>query len=76
MRFVIVGQIENIEIIAVSTAIREIARLRKIYGPARWRKMKGYAKIRLESGELLKAELHWYDAQGFGKKEVKIKRFL
>lgn len=76
MQFVVVSQIEDLEIIAIGSAIREINRLRKVYGPARWRKMKGYARIRLESSELLQVELHWYEAQGFGRKEIKIKRFL
>jgi len=32
--------------------------------------------IRLKSGELRRAELHWYEAHGIGKKKMKIKRFL
>lgn len=74
--FEIVGQITDIEIIAASTSIREIRRLRKTYGKGRWRKLKGIAKIRLPSGKVRTAEVHWYEAHGIGKKEIKRKRNL
>ncbi len=74
--FEIIGEITDIEIIAVSSSIRDIARLRKHYGPGRWRKLKGIAMIRLHSGRIREAELHWYEAHGIGKKEIKRKRYL
>jgi len=41
------------------------------------RKLKGIAVVRLvENGNVRKAELHWYEAHGIGRKYVKIKRFL
>lgn len=42
----------------------------------RWRKMKGSGWIRLRSGRVRLAELHWYEAHGIGKKEVKRKWYL
>jgi len=51
-------------------------RLRKLYGPGRWRKLQGFATVRLQSGKLRLAELHWYEAHGVGKKEIKRKRYL
>ena len=36
--FNIVGEIENIEIIAKGSAIRDLDRLRKMYGVGNWRK--------------------------------------
>jgi hypothetical protein len=42
----------------------------------RWRKMKGEASIRLASGELRRAEVHWYEADGVGKRIMKFKRYL
>ena len=51
-------------------------RLRKQYGVGRWRKMKGIANVRLQTGSIRKAELHWYEAHGIGKKKMKIKRLL
>jgi len=38
--------------------------------------MKGFATIRLPDGEVVEAELHWYEAHGIGKRKMKIKRFL
>jgi len=76
MHFEIIGEAENIEMIAVGGKIRDIMRLRKQYGPARWRKLKGVAKVRLLSGRLCNAELHWYEAHGIGRKKMKIKRIL
>ena len=59
MNFEILGEIREVEPIAVSTSIRDLARLRKVYGPGRWRKMKGIAYVRLRSGRVRLAELHW-----------------
>ena len=76
MHFEILGDIEAIETIATDTGIREIARLRKLYGRARWRKRKGFALVRLRNGRVVSAEVHWYEAGSIGKREFKIKRFL
>ena len=76
MFFEIVGEIGSIETIAAGRRIRQLARLRKLYGSGRWRKMKGKALIRLASGSLRRAELHWYDAHGVGKRNMKFKRYL
>lgn len=76
MSFEIISEITDIEVIVVGRSIRELARLRKQYGQGRWRKMKGIAQIRLTSGGLRLAELHWYEAHGIGKKEIKRKRYL
>lgn len=40
MHFTILGQIRDAETIATGKGIREVARLRKRYGPGRWRKRK------------------------------------
>jgi len=74
--FEIISETNNIEIIAVESGIRDIGRLRKLYGPGRWRKLKGIAMIRLANGRIHKAELHWYEAHGIGKREIKRKRYL
>ena len=73
MYFEIIGEIENIEEIAADGRIRDIMRIQKQYGPGRWRKLKGSAMVRLQSGKIRKADLHWYEAHGIGKKEFKIK---
>ena len=74
--FEILDEISNIETFATGAGIREIARLRRIYGRGRWRKRKGIAQIRLPDGSIRKAELHWYEASGIGRREFKIKYLL
>lgn len=74
--FEIISEITDIETIAVDSAIREIARLRQQYGWGRWRKLKGTATIHLTSCRTRLAELHWYEAHGIGRKELKRKRYL
>ena len=76
MHFEILGQIRAVETIAAGSGIREIARLRKLYGRARWRKRKGIAEVRLRNGQVVTAEIHWYEAGSVGKREFKIKRLL
>ncbi len=76
MYFDIVGEISGSETIATGRGIRERARLVKHYGPGRWRKRKGFTDIRLSSGDVVRAELRWYEASGVGKFEFKIKRLL
>lgn len=67
------------------TSIREIASgpgvdarsaLAMHYGRGRWRKMKGVATIETLAGEIRRAEVHWYEAHGIGRREIKRKQFL
>ncbi|MBW1746497.1 MAG: hypothetical protein JRG74_09155 [Deltaproteobacteria bacterium] len=76
MNFDIINKITEIETIAKGTGVRELNRLRKFYGLGNWKKMKGIARIRLSSGKIRMAELHWYEAHGIGKKEIKRKKYL
>jgi hypothetical protein len=76
MYFEIVGPITVVETIATGRSIHQLARLRRQYGQGRWRKLKGIATVRIASGELRRAEVHWYEAQGIGRVRHKIKRFL
>jgi hypothetical protein len=76
MNFEIISEIRDVETIAVGKAIRDIARLRRVYGAGRWRKLKGVATIRLTNGRIRIAELHWYEAHGIGRKEIKRKRYV
>ena len=76
MHFELLGPISDVETFAVGSGIREIERLRKLYGRARWRKCKGLARVRLNDGSIRVAELHWYEAAGIGRKELKIKHLL
>ena len=76
MYFEILGPFRNVETFAVGPAIRDLPRLRRTYGSGRWRKRKGTATVRLSDGAVVEAELHWYEATGIGRKEVRIKRIL
>lgn len=74
--FELVGPIFGIETIAIGRRIRDLLRIRKSYGAGRWRKQKGIGQVILPSGSVRLAELHWYEARGIGRREMKIKRLL
>lgn len=74
--FEIIGEIEVVEAIARGLSVRERARLAMQFGRGRWRKLKGNATVRLSTGATCRAELHWYEAHGIGRRKLKIKRFL
>jgi hypothetical protein len=74
--FRILGRITNVETIAIGAAIHEIARLRRHYGRARWRKRKGVVRVELTDGTVRLAEVHRYEVTGIGRRELKLKRYL
>ena len=76
MYFDLISEISGIETFATSRGIRELSRLKELYGTGRWRKRKGFADIRLGDGSEHHAELHWYEITGIGRKELKIKRII
>ena len=76
MDFEIIGNIETVEVIAVGSKIRVLAYLQKVHGRGRWRKLKGVASVRIPNGEIRRVELHWYEAHGIGRKDMKIKKYL
>jgi hypothetical protein len=76
MHFEIVGTIRQVETIATGRAIRDIHRLEEEFGSGRCRKLKGFAIVRLQTGETRSAEIHWYEAPGVGRRKMKIKRYL
>lgn len=76
MHFEIVGEITDIEPIAIGTKIRILPLLRRRYGRGRWRKLKGVAMVRLSDGTIRRAEVHWFEVHGIGKKKMRIKCFL
>jgi len=74
--FEIISDITDEEVIAIGRSIRDLERLQEQYGDGRWRKMKGIATIQLSNGRVRKAEIHWYEAHGIGRKEFKRKSYL
>ncbi len=76
MQLELLSPITSIQTIARGSGIREVARLRRLYGPGRWLKRKGYALVHADDGLTYKAEIHWYEASGIGRKELKVKRYI
>lgn len=74
--FEIVSEIEGIETIAIGNRIRVLPYLQKTYGRGRWRKLKGWADVLLPNGRVRRVELHWYEAHGIGRRDIKIKHYL
>jgi hypothetical protein len=73
MDFELVGDLTDVETIGTGKGVREQPRLRRLC--AAGGRMKGVA-LRLKDGRIRRAELHWYEAHGIGKKELKRKRYL
>jgi hypothetical protein len=73
MIFEIVSEIANIETIAEGKSVRVRQLLVKRYGKGRWKKKKGVATVKLKDGSFRLAEVHWYEAHGIGKRDIKIK---
>jgi len=76
MKFTILGEIHHVETIASGHGIRILDRLVRLYGKGNWRKVKGWATVRLEDGTISEAELHWFEAHSVGKRLMKVKRVL
>jgi hypothetical protein len=74
--FEIIGEITAIETIATGRGVYARRYLNRVYGRGHWRKMKGVALVHTSNGPLRHAEVHWYEAHGIGKRDVKIKRYL
>ena len=75
-RFEVIGKISDVQTIAVRFSIRERLQLERLYGSGRWRKLKGHALVKLEDGKIRRAEIHWYEAHGIGRRKLKIKKWL
>jgi hypothetical protein len=76
MHFEVLSEIPEVAMIASGQAIRDLPRLRRHHGGARWRKLKGVAVVRLKGGRVRRAEVPWYESHGIGRAKMKIKRFL
>jgi hypothetical protein len=72
----ILSEIRNKELIAEGCAVKVRKRLGKLYGRGNWKKMKGVARVRLSDGSVRLAEIHWFEAHGIGKRNIKVKYYL
>lgn len=72
--FELVSKITDVQTIAQGHGIDVLPLLLKKYGrkPSSWRKKKGRATIK-QFGIWYEAELHWFEAHGIGKVNMKIK---
>ncbi len=74
MDFEIIDPIVNVEVIARGRGVVQAHRLNRKYGKGRWRKLKGFANVQYRrSGLVRREELHWYEANGIGRREYKVK---
>ncbi len=74
--FEAIGDVEQVEVIVKGPSLRQRARLRAEFGQGRWRKLKGLATVRYPNGKTVRVELHWYEAHGIGRRNLKVKRVL
>jgi len=76
MELEILGEIEDVETIATGRGVYIRRYLDRTYGEGRWRKMKGFATVRLSQGAVCRAGIHWFEAHGVGRKDFKVKRVI
>ena len=74
--FDILAPITSIETIAAGPGVYIRRYLVRAYGSGRWRKMKGFATVRLSDGTICYAEIHWFEAHGIGRRDFKIKKVI
>ena len=70
------SEITDIQVIATGRKLRLLPWLRRLYGKGRWRKLKGRALVELPDSRVVEAELHWYEAHGIGRVDMKVKRLV
>jgi hypothetical protein len=76
MTFEIITPITGVVVIASGSGVRIRQHLNRSYGTGRWRKMKGFATVRLDDGTICDAEIHWFEAHGIGRRDLKIKQLI
>ncbi len=72
----VVAPLSNVEIIARGREIRVLKRLYDRYGKGIWRKLKADTAVLLPDGRRRRAEVHFYEAHGIGRRGFKVKRYL
>ena len=72
----VLSEIRNKEVIARGSSVKIRKRLEKLYGRGNWRKMKGTAEVRLSDDSVTLAEIHWFEAHGIGKRNIRVKHYL
>lgn len=75
-RVELLSEVTGVETIAAGPSVRVRRLLTKTYGAGNWRKRKGIATGCLPDGSVRRAKVHWYEAHGRGRVDMKIKRLL
>ena len=70
------GSISSIETIAEGNAIRDLPRSQGRTAQVGGESAKASRQSSWLPGPYIAYELHWYEAHGIGRKELKIKRYL
>ncbi|MBF0238103.1 MAG: hypothetical protein HQM12_10380 [SAR324 cluster bacterium] len=68
----ILTEIQHKEVIAKGKSVKIRKRLDRLYGTGNWVN-KGFAKVRLSDGTIIWTEVHWFEAHGMGKVQMKTK---
>ncbi len=76
MEVEVLGDITDVETIAIGRGVHIRRYLDRAYGRGNWRKMKGVATVRLPEGTVCRAEIHWFEAHAVGRKDFKVKRVI
>jgi hypothetical protein len=76
LTFEVVGESEAIATVSAGASVKVRTLFRKLNGRGRWQKRKGVGTVRLPNGNIRRAELHWYEARGIGRRDLKIKNYL
>ena len=76
MKFEILGEIKDVETIATGRGVYIRRYLERAYGKGRWRKRKGKTTVQLGDRTVCEAEIHWFEAHGIGRKDLKVKRIF
>jgi hypothetical protein len=77
MKFTVIGEITNIQLIAKGSGVEIRHYLNRTYAGGRrlnWRKLKGRAIVEYGNGEIWEVELHWFESSGIGRKNEKDKQ--
>lgn len=79
--FVEGSKLQNKEVFAGKGCKRKIDCIESLvatYGgtASEWTKVKAHAEIQLPNGEIINAEIHWYEEPSVGKVQIKYKRAL
>lgn len=69
--FQLLNEISEFEVIARGSSVKARHYLKRKYGRGNWRKVKGVGLVEYDNGDVCYAELHWFEAHGIGRRDMK-----